>query len=95
MNETKISFENARCTRILNSKEFTGAHAAREAAQWCRDVIKDHAAQYRAEGATITIFGSNQQSLVTDGGDEAEAEFSFNWDDDTAPTLAQLRVRDL
>lgn len=94
MNALEISFENTRCTRVLDSQTFTGTHAARDAAEWCRAAIERHAAQYRADGATVTIFGSNSQSMVTDGGDEAEAEYSFNWDNATAPTVAQLRVRD-
>lgn len=96
MKSTEITFQNARCTKVLHSKTFTGPNAAKEAQAWCQAAIASHASLYRAEGSeSVTVFGANAQSMVTDGGDEAEAAFSFNWDDETAPTVAELRVRDI
>jgi hypothetical protein len=89
-----ISFENPRCTRVLASKTFTGKTATRDADAWCKAVIANHAELYRQEGAQVTIFGAAESSMVTDGGDEAEARYSFDWEDDTTPTVAELRVRD-
>jgi hypothetical protein len=89
-NKMKLHFET-RATRTLDSATFTNATAA---AAWCVAAVSRHAKMFKNEGSEI-FFSVNKKSFVTDGGDEAEAQWDWVSDEVGAKIVAELRVRDM
>jgi hypothetical protein len=86
----KLHFET-RATRTLDSATFANATAA---ATWCVAAVVRHAQILKVDGSEI-FFSVNKNSFVTDGGDEAEAQWNWVSDEVDAPIVAELRVRDM
>ena len=84
----KLHFET-RATRTLDSAIFENATAA---AAWCVAAVSRHAEMFK--GSEI-FFSVNKNSFVTDGGDEAEAQWNWVSDEVNAPIVAEFRVRDM
>jgi hypothetical protein len=85
-----LHFET-RATRTLDSVICANSTAA---AAWCVGAVMRHAQICKVNGSEI-FFSVNRNSFVTDGGDEAEAQWNWVSDEVDAPIVAELRVRDM